>query len=87
MTVLATLILSLGVQNCAVLSPAVEFIGSGFKGNTQRDPQNYTLEEKRAYKRHRNQKKLEAKQQEQEIIKRMEEQQGPQKNNTQVICH
>lgn len=44
-----------------------------FKGNTQRDPQNYSLENKSEYRKHNYLLKIKQKEDDKEILKRLEQ--------------
>ena len=67
------LILSLATilfQGCASLQETVR-IQDVFRGNTQRDPQNYTLEDKSEYRKHNYLLKVKQKENDKEILKRL----------------
>lgn len=63
---------SMPFQSCASLEEFVN-IRDVFKGNTQRDSQNYTLEEKSEYRKHNYLLKVKQKEEEKEILKRLEQ--------------
>lgn len=65
------LLVGLPLQNCASVQEFVK-IQDVFKGNTQRDPQNYSLEDKSEYRKHNYLLKLKQKEDEKEILKRLE---------------
>jgi hypothetical protein len=61
----------LAMPACDPLGNSVSSFGNVFKGNTKRDPHDYDLDVRRDYRQYRNYRKIEEKQEEDEVLRRL----------------
>lgn len=61
----------LTLTSCAAFEDLFSGIGSAFRGNTKKDPTDYSLDEKREYRKYLYKKKIDDKLKEEEIIRQL----------------
>lgn len=69
----ATLFFALFLGSCAGLQDSFAAVSSAFRGNTKRNPQNYTLQDKLRYKKYLQLQKDKERDLNREVVKRLKQ--------------